>query len=201
MYNKSKIGTEFFDVGFLLSLITLIYFPAIVLILFCLYAFTQLRSTVFREVILFFSTFAVTYFLVATAYYWFDKLPEFTKQFSFPTDFSFFRSTFDLIFFIKFLLAFILIIISFVFLNTRYSTVLIQIRKYFSCIIAYGFFILLSAFLTYPFSFQSLYPLVFPASIVVGYFFISLKNREAAEIIHLALLGTVLLFQYINFAE
>lgn len=201
MYNKVKIDTAFFNAGLLLTLITLLFFPAAVVIIFCLYAFGKLRSTVFREILVFFSACIVIFFLVATAFFWFDSLPLFVHQFPIPRNFTALQIPPDIILIVKLFLLSVLLIVSFVFLNTKYSSVLIQIRKYFSCFIAYGFIIVLAACVATPFALQNFYPLLLPVSVIAGYFFMNLKNREAAEIVHLALLGIVLLFQYINFAE
>jgi hypothetical protein len=74
---------------------------------------------------------------------------------------------------------------------------LIQIRKYFGSLVMYGLFCLLIIPFSSSRSITEIYPALFPAATLGGYYLIHLKNREAAEIIHLALLGMVILFQVI----
>ncbi|MBC8048397.1 MAG: hypothetical protein H7Y00_16475 [Fimbriimonadaceae bacterium] len=200
VYNKTKIDAGIFNIGLLITIIIMLYSPAAIFIIFCLYTLLRLRSTAFREILVFFSAVILLYFLQATLLFWFDMLPAFTRQFSFKFSPEIRNLLDDPVLIVKLILSIILLIISFFFLQQKTSGMLIQTRKYFSCLATFSIFAIASALFASTVSVKNIYPALFPASIINAYYFIHLKNREAAEIIHLAVLGIVLLFQYINFA-
>lgn len=200
IYNKQKITTALFDLGILLSLAITLYFPAAFFLLFGLYTMLKLRSTSLRETAIFFTACIMVFFLILTAFYWFDVLSMIREQFPLPQKISDISSVFDPVIAVKVFLSGILLMVSLFFLNRKYSSMLIQIRKYFACLIAYGIIAVASGALAAPLSIRNIFPAVLPATVIVSYFLINIKNRDTAEILHISLLGIVLLFQYINFA-
>ncbi|MFN3940514.1 MAG: hypothetical protein ACK4IY_07985, partial [Chitinophagales bacterium] len=86
------------------------------------------------------------------------------------------------------------------FVYSRSSGNLIQIRKYLGCILMYLLFGVAAGFLYTSISITSLTLAWLPASILIGYQYSTMKNKDTAEILHITLLGVVFTFQYINFA-
>ena len=199
-YNKSKADTLYFDTGLLNGVVSLLYFPALVFSLYSLLALIRMRSITFREFILYISGFIVIYFLTATAFFWFDLLPEFwDKQFNFTPNLTELSEYFSVIVIVKLVIIGIALVISLLFYSNRFSTNLIQVRKYLGSFISFFLFAIAVVFLNTNVNVSGLYSLLLAGSFFISYYFFHSKNRMAAEIIHITLLGATFLFQYINF--
>lgn len=199
IYNKPKAIADIFDAGMLFSILLLLCFPALILIVFILIAIFNLRSSTFKEVSVLFIAFILIYFLAATVFYWYDVLPQFPDQFQLKIPVSINISSWGPVLIVKLFLAVILIFLSYIFVRAKYSSMLIQVRKYYKNLFIYLLFCVAMILTTGEPNIRSVFWAMLPASVFTGYYFIHLKNRDTAEILHLSFLGTVLIFQYINF--
>ena len=199
VYNQKKADATFFNAGFLSGIICLLYFPAVVLILFSIYALFALRSSSIRELFVFISGIFTILFLVFTACFWFDATQLLLNTVMLPLSHSS-DTSIGLIEYIKCFLLACLLLPSLLFVSNRSGSVLIQIRKYLAAIIVLAFFGFIAGFLYSSISLPAFILAIIPCSIFIGYYFSYLKNRDSAEIIHLTCLGIIFAFQYINFA-
>ena len=199
-YNKPKADTIYFDTGLLNGFVSLLFFPALVFSLYSLLAIIRMRSITFREFVLFLSGFMVIYFLAATAFFWFDLLPEFwEKQFHFVPDLTKLSNFFSTIVIVKLVLIGIALIISLLFYSNKFTSNLIQVRKYLGSFVSFFLFGILAFLFNSNADFGGLYFLMMGTSFFISYYFFHSKNRMTPEIIHITLLGATILFQYINF--
>ncbi len=199
-YNKPKADTIYFDTGLLNGFVSLLFFPALVYSLYSLLAIIRMRSITVREFILYLSGFIVIYFLVATAFFWFDLLQMFwEKQFKLIPDLTNIASFFSSIIIIKLILIGIGLLISLVFYSNKFSTNLIQVRKYLGSFVSFFLFGIVAFLLNSNADAGGLYFLLMGTSFFISYYFFHSKQRMTPEIMHITLLGATILFQYINF--
>ncbi|MEI2672648.1 MAG: hypothetical protein V9F05_01290 [Chitinophagaceae bacterium] len=201
VYNKTKSDMTYFDVGLLSGFMSLLYFPAIVFCLFGILSFFRIRSTSFREFFIYCVGVVLSYFLAATLLFWFDLLPQFAElQFGFPESFNRMENSFGVITIVKLSIIGIVFITSLVFFSNKFSTNLIQVRKYLSAFVYLLIFSTACMALNIPLHDGALYFVFIAASVFVSYYSYHFKNRLAPELMFLGLVGTTLIFQYINFA-
>ncbi len=202
IYNKTKADMAYFDVGLITGLISLLYFPAIVFCFFGIIALFRMRSTSFRDFFIYLVGVLLGYFLIGTVVFWFDLLPDFVAaQFALPTGILVSEVSFSVITIVKLSIVGIIFITALLFFSNRFSVNLIQVRKYLGTFIWLFVFALASCFLNNPLQQYALFPLLLSISLFISYYFYHSKNRLAAELMFLTLLGTTLIFQYINFAS
>lgn len=202
IYNKVKADMAYFDVGLMGGLISLFYFPATVFCFFGIIVLFSMRSTSFRDFFIYLIGVFLGYFLIGTALFWFDLLPDFVAaQFTLPNGISFQGSSFSANTIVKLSIVGIVFIVAIIFLGNRFSANLIQVRKYLAAFVWLLMFTLAACFLNYPIQENALYLLLLSISLFVSYYFYHSKNRFASEIMFLTLISTTLIFQYINFAS
>ncbi|MBK7441912.1 MAG: hypothetical protein IPL12_18220 [Bacteroidetes bacterium] len=201
VYNKSKADMTYFDVGLLSGVLSLIYFPSSVFCLFGILSLFRIRSTSFREFFIYMTGLILSYFLACTALFWFDLLPEFAaKQFHIPQSLQPASGAFGVITIVKISLIGAAFVTALVFFGNRFSTNLIQVRKYLSAFVWLFIFSTACLFLNIPLHEGALYFEMIAVSVFISYYFYHSKNKLAPELIYLGLVGATLLFQYINFA-
>jgi hypothetical protein len=201
LYNKTPAVTTLFDIGLLNGIILLLDFSTAPLLLFSILAAFTMRFTALREILVIISGVLIVYFLAATAFLWFDELRYLiTTNFYIRKNIPDFSKIISSANSIKLLIASGALIPSLIFLNDRFSSQLIQIRKYLGSVVLLLIFSALQIFIPEQVSVLNFYLLCIPAAIIIGYYLINTKNQLYAELIHLGLLGTVLLFQYVKFA-
>ncbi len=199
-YNKPKADMIYFDTGLLNAISSILYFPSLIFSIYSLLALIRMRSITLRECVLFLSGFFVIYFLSLTALFWFDLLPEFWQsQFNFNLSQEHILQFFSAIVVVKCCLIGGVLIVALIFYSNRFSTNLIQVRKYLGSFISFFLFGLTAIFLQKQTQSAGLYSALIGCSIFISYYFFHSKNRTPPEIMHFALLGFTFLFQYINF--
>lgn len=202
IYNKTKADMAYFDVGLMSSLMSLLYFPAIVFCFFGIITLFRMRSTSFRDFFIYMVGIVLGYFLIGTVVFWFDLLPEFAKaQFVLPKGILISEISFSVITIVKLSIIGIIFITALIFLSNKFSVNLIQVRKYLGAFVWLFVFAIASCFLNYPLQEYALFPVLLAVSLFISYYFYHSKNRLAAELMFLTLIGTTLIFQYINFAS
>lgn len=199
LYNSQKADTAIFDIGLLNGIFSVIYFPSAAFIVFSIQSLFRLRSTSFRELLVLLSGIFVILFLTATAYFWFDRLEEFTAQFTHPA-FLPADTVFPGIDIFRFCLLAGLLLFSLFYLSTRFTANLIQTRKYLGTAVFFIIFCVGTVFLQNTWRPESILLLFLPAALFIANYLANTRSRLAAEIVHMVLLGTVLLLQYVTFA-
>lgn len=202
VYNKARADGSYLDAGLLTGLLSLIFFPASLFILFGWFSLVRLRSSNFREFAVFLSGLLVILFLAFTGVFWFDALPELMKgQFYFPLPPFETGDLFETIPLIKIILLTLALILSLIFLSNRYTANLIQIRKYLSTFIWLLLYAAITIFFNRPVSTASLSLLMLPAAFFISYYFYYSKATLYTELVHAGLITATFMFQYINFVS
>ncbi len=200
-YNKVKADSIYLDTGLLSGIALLLFFPAVMIVLFSWLALVRMRSTTFREFLIYGSGVFVICFLAGVTAFWYGKLPEFLQsQFYFPSKGI---TTGDIATtenIVKLVITGVLLIVSLTFLTARFNSNLIQIRKYLGAFIWLLLFSAASFFLLPVLHISGISFLLVPVTLCTGYYFYHTRNPLYAELIHLVLFAATFIFQYINFA-
>ncbi len=198
LIKKEKATGDIFDVGFLLSVATLIYFPCIVLVVFAFAGVAIVRPFAYREWAIVFVGLLSPFILLFTFYFWNDKTAMLFHDIAnvhgkvwlkgpalLQTDWLLAGS----------LLVFILV--SLVILPTALYSSLIQVRKFSTTLIVLIFLIGISFVLQQNKSLCHWALLALPLSVIFSMVLIQIKNKLVSEVIHLMLILLVLAGQYL----
>lgn len=82
IYKQADVKGLMFDLGMIVALGSLIYFPFIVMLLLLWIALIIFRPFIWREWVTPLLGFSLIYFLIGVTYYWFDRFSEFKAIFS-----------------------------------------------------------------------------------------------------------------------
>ena len=198
-YNKTKIDSTIFDTGLITTVASLFFYPAIVFCAFSIFAIFRLRSTSFREFLVYLSGVFVIYFLTLTTFFWFDLLPEFAQQFYLPHSLPSVELIMSPVYLVRLILLGIVFITSVWLMGDKFSSNTVQIRKYFGSFInLFVFSILILAFCE-QITITDLYFLFIPVTVFIAWYFAQTKQRLYAEFIFWGMIGTAIIFQYSNF--
>lgn len=187
-----------FDIGMLIGLSTMVYFPTTVWLLMIWVGLIQFRPFVFREWIVGFLGFLVPYVFVALFYFLANNMAGFIGIWepltnSFPNALALFTWN-DLLPLIPLGLA---LLFSFFKLRANFWRSIIQVRKSLQLILVL-LFLSAIAFYTKPsFGLNHFVILSVPLSIFCSYFFLSTKRTVLAELLFWIILGTLLFSQII----
>ncbi len=198
-YNKTKIDSVIFDTGLISATASLFFYPAIVFCAFSIFAIFRLRSTSFREFLVYATGVFCIYFLALTAFFWFDLLPEFSKQFYLPESLPSAELIMSPVYIVRLALIGSVFITAIWMMADKFSSNIVQIRKYFGTFTN----LLIFSILILPFCEQitiaDLYFMFIPLTVFIAYYFAQTKQQLYAEFIFWGMLGTAILFQYSNF--
>lgn len=196
-FKKQRCFTEIFDMGLLIGISSLFYFPTIILIILLFFALGILRSFDWREWAAGLLGLITAYFLTGTYFFLVDDLMLFINGHILSGVFSLHQDiTFSMAIYIISVIIFILCIASFFTIQLNYLKSQVQVRKFFMLI---GWTLLLlglSFLFRYDLSVSHFVVLSVPLSVIITYFFLHIKRALFADILHLLLLATILFFQY-----
>ena len=197
VYKKEKAGSEIFDLGFFISVASLIYFPSLAFIVFLLLGMLVLRPLRISEWFVMFTGVLVTYFLCGVYFFWFDRLGEFFSgiKFFIPSlsDFSFLLKTEVWVISV---FIFFLLMLSLTKIQTNYFKTLVQIRNYFWVLVFFSLLGFLSVFLKATHNENDFIWMVIAAAVAFTYTLPLVKKQWVAEVLHLILLLFILFFQF-----
>lgn len=199
-YNIKNADTTFFNTGLLHGFMSILYFPSLIFSIFSMYTAFNLRSSSFRELVIFISGFITFLFLIFTACFWFDNIGLMINSIIVPFSQSSEISGNIVIASIKLFSVVCFLISALIFIRNRSVGNLIQIRKYLTSIFMYLLFSISSGFLYSSLSIPAFSLTIIPIAMIIGYQLSLMKNKDGAEMVHLTLLAIVFTFQYINFA-
>jgi len=199
-YNKQRCDMTYFDAGALSVLATLIYWPSAILLVFSMLAMLRMRSTTFREFVIYLTGVITPVFLLGTLVFWFGG-PEALRDLQMPA-LSFFRGQAELFsttVIVKVSLIGAVLILALLLFAEKISSNLIQIRRYMSVtiwLLLAGIAALGTAF---PAAESAFYPLLLPAAMVISYYFFHSRQLLYTEGAHAGLLIATIILQYITF--
>lgn len=198
-YNKTKIDGTIFDTGLISAFASLFFYPAIVFCLYSIFAVFRLRSTSFREFLVYITGVAVIYFLVVTAFFWFDLLPAFSAQFFLPDKMPSVELIQSPVYVVRFVLLGSVFITAIWMMGDKFSSNIVQIRKYFGSFTILLIFSIIMLFFCDQIMIADLYFLLIPLAVFIAYYFAQTKQTLYAEFIFWGMIGTAIIFQYANF--
>ena len=196
IYKQADVKGIMFDLGMLVALGSLIYFPFIVMLPLIWISLIIFRPFSWREWITPLMGVIVVYFLLAVAYYWFERMPEFYQIFipftyPFPTRLN--MEVYDYFVLIPIVVAFI----GFLFiLKDNFFKSVVQVRKSFQ-LLFFMLLLIVGSFYLNPERSVNHFLLCVPAiSIYLAYFFTHAKRKWFYESLYLVILLTILYFQF-----
>jgi hypothetical protein len=197
LIRKEKAFGDIFDVGFLVALAVLFYFPSVVFILFALIGLATMRPFVYKEWGIIFSGFISPLILLFTYYFWQNKtsgmLPDMANFHHQGLMKGLVLTPSNLMLGIS---LFLLIFSSLAFLPGALFSSLIQVRKYSTILVLLIFLTVCGFMLQQTVSFSHWVLLALPVSVIFSMVLMQIKRNVIAEVIHLILLLLVLVGQY-----
>ncbi len=199
IYKKENVSSQIFDLGFVISVSSLFYFPSLAFLLFLFFGVLILRPFKIGEWMVLLIGAIVPYFLSAVYFFWFDRLPEFFNNITFRKvmneEFGFVTNTQVIIISLVVLIA---VIWSLMKIQQNYFKALVQIRNYFAVLLLFSLLGFASVFLQSNIRVENFIWLVIPVATAISYSLPMLKKWWIAEIFHLTLLLLILYFQFEN---
>jgi len=195
LYKGDDCKSITYDLGMIVALGSLIYFPFIYLFLSIWAALLLFRPFYWREWVIGIMGYATVFFFLAVIYYMRNKLPEFTDIWTplaskFPTHVSLNNYTYLLLIPILVILVFGLVRIQQVFFRGY-----VQIRKSFQLLFVIFLIAGLSFYVKAQFSLPHFLLCVIPLSIFFAYYFMHATLRWFYESLFLILLAGIVYFQ------
>jgi hypothetical protein len=198
LIRKEKAFGDIFDVGFLVAIAVLFYFPAVVFILFAIIGLATMRPFVYKEWGIIFSGFISPFVVVFTGYFWQNRLGQMLPDISnmhhqgLMKGLSFTQS--DWLLSVSLLM---LIVASLAFLPAALYSSLIQVRKFSTTLVLFIFLCGFAFMLQPRVSFSHWVLLALPLAVIFSMVLMQIKRKVVAEVIHLILILLVLLGQYL----
>lgn len=199
-YNKQRSDMTYFDAGALSITAVLLYPPMVILLVFSIIALFRMRSTSFREFVIYLIGMLTIVFLTGTVLYWFGQLEDFWQDPQWT--FHFFaqaQDSFTTMRIVKLSLIGAVLIMALLLYLDKIATNLIQIRRYMVVCI----WLLLAgipvAALAPAGTDGAWYILLIPAAIIISYYFFHSKLSLYTESAHAVLFVATILMQYVTF--
>jgi hypothetical protein len=198
LFKREKPSAEIFDVGFLIAIATMFYFPSILFLLLAYIGLATIRHFSYREWLIVLVGFLSPFFLLFTYYFWFDRTatlpgdvinlhPEGWLR-AIPMSHEGWSS----IAVIVVLTGMLLVMLP----GTLYSK-LIQVRKFSSLLVFFIVFVGISFALQQTVNLSHLVLLALPLAIISSLVVMQIKSKLVSEVIHLILILLVLAGQFL----
>ena len=198
LIRKEKAYGDVFDLGFLVALAGLFYFPSVLFILFALIGLAIMRPFNYREWVIVPIGFLSPFLLVFTFYYWNDKADILFADVAnlHPTGWLV-RTALEHT--DKYTLgAIALCTVGCLFLlpGSLYSS-LIQVRKYANALVVFIVLVFVAVALEQTIHLSHLVLLALPLSVITAMVFMQIKRNWLAEVMHIILILLVLAGQFL----
>lgn len=197
IYKQADVKGLMFDLGMIVALGSLVYFPFIVLFLLLWIALVIFRPFIWREWATPLLGFSTVYFLLGVVYYWLDRFAEFKAIFSPFTNPL--PSTLHVDFH-DYLVVIPIVIAMFFFLavlRDQYFRSIVHIRKSFQLL----FYMLLliggSFYLNEKININHFLLCAPPLAIYLAYYFSFAKRKWIYESLYIIIIATIAYFQFI----
>ncbi|WP_164126341.1 DUF6427 family protein [Sphingobacterium luzhongxinii] len=196
IYKQADVKGLMFDLGMIVGLGSLIYFPFIVMFLLLWIALIIFRPFIWREWVTPLLGFSIIYFLLGVIYYLFDRFDEFKAIFSPFTNPL--PNTLHVDYHDYLVVAPIIIgLIFFLFvLRDQYFKSIVHIRKSFQLLFYMLLLIVGSFYLNEKININHFLLCAPPLAIYLAYYFSFAKNKWIYESLYLIIIATILYFQF-----
>lgn len=196
IYKQPDVKLLMFDLGMIVALGSLIYFPFIVMLILLWIALIIFRPFIWREWLTPILGFSVVYFIIGVVYYWIDRYDEFLaifKPFTNPLPSGLHVDYHD--YFVIFPIGLALLLFLVV-LKDQYFRSIVQIRKSFQLLFFMLILILASFYLSNQITINH-FLLCAPAlSIYLAYYFSYAKMKWVYESVYIIIIATIIYFQF-----
>ncbi len=198
LIKKEKAFGDVFDIGFLVAVAGLFYFPCMLFVLFAFIGLGIMKAFNYRDWVIVLLGFISPFIMVFTWYFWFDNTPQLLKDIGNihghiwlagmglkPVDYLLFGSL------ILFMLA------GFVLLPGALYSSLIQVRKFATALVTLIFMIIIAFGLQQTVHSSHWVLLSLPLAIIFSMVLMQIKVKYVSEVMHLILILLVLAGQYL----
>ncbi|GGH22014.1 beta-carotene 15,15'-monooxygenase [Sphingobacterium alkalisoli] len=195
IYKQVDVKGLMFDLGMIVGIGSLIYFPFIVMFFLLWVSLIIFRPFIWREWITPLLGLTIVYALLAVIYYWVDRFDDFITIFSpFTNEFSATLQVdiYDYLVTIPIIIA--LIFFLFI-LKDQYFKSIVHIRKSFQLLFFMLLLIGISFYLNDHITINHFLLCAPPLSIYLAYYFNYAKTKWVYETLYLLIMGTILYFQ------
>ncbi len=198
LIKKEKAFGDVFDVGFLIAIAGLFYFPATLFILFAYIGVGTMRPFSYRDWIIILLGVLSPYMVVFTGFFWYDKAPAMFSELANAHDHTWLNGLVlrpeD---WILFGALFMLTAASLVLLPGALYSSLIQVRKFSTALITLLLLIGVSFTMQQTAHLSHWVLLSLPLAIIFSMVVMQIKNKWVSEVMHLILILLVLGGQYL----
>jgi hypothetical protein len=197
IYKQPDVKGLMFDLGMIIALGSLVYFPFIVMLVLLWIALTIFRPFIWREWLTSILGFLVVYFLIGVVYYWVDRFDEFIAVFSpfvnpFPTTLK--VDIHD--YFVAIPIAIALICFLFV-LREQYFRSIVHIRKSFQLLFCMILLIVGSFYLNEHININHFLLCAPPLAVYLAFYFSHAGIKWLYEGLYAVIVLTILYFQFV----
>ncbi len=197
LYRRTEIKPLMFDLGMIVALGSLVYFPFIVMLLLLWAGLVIFRPFNWREWSAALIGFVTVYFLLGVVYLWFDRMEEFYDIWL-PLTHSFPTSVHVDIYDYLVLLPVVLILVLFLFtLRQNFFKSVVHIRKSFQLLFCMFILSVVSVYLNANLAANHFLLCVPPIAIYMAYYFKYATKRWFYESVFALLLLTIIYFQFL----
>ncbi len=197
IYKQPDVKGLMFDLGMIIALGSLIYFPFIVMLLLLWIALILFRPFIWREWVTPILGFTVIYFLIGVIYYWINRFDEFTAIFSpFTNSFSTTLQVDIHDYFVGIPIGIAMILFLFV-LQDQYYRSVVHIRKSFQLLFFMLLLIVASFYLNEKITINHFLLCAPPLSIYLAFYFSHAKTKWLYESLYFIIILTILYFQFL----
>ena len=198
-YKNENAKTTAFDLGMIVGIGTLIYFPYIYMFLAVWIGMVIFRAFNWREWVGVLIGFVTIFFFLAVYYYWNNRLEQFYHIWtplgrSFPNQIQF--NYYNYLILIPVIAIFIL---GFLRVRKNYFKSYIQVRKSFQMLTIVFFIAALSFYVKENFRVSHFLLCAVPSAIVFAYYFLYATKRWFYELLYLLLVSGIIYFQFNTF--
>ena len=196
IYRRSEIKPLMFDLGMIVALGSLVYFPFIVMLLLLWCSLIIFRSFNWREWLAAPIGFGSVYFLLGVVYLWFDRMPEFYEIWlplatPFPTSIHI-----DIYDYLVLIPVIAILVLFFVSLRQNLFKSVVHIRKSFQLLICMFILSFASFYLNADWAVNHFLLTVPPVAVYMTYYFNYATKRWFYESIYALLFLTILYFHF-----
>lgn len=195
VYKRDEVRSVMFDLGMIVALGTLIYFPFISMLPLLWISLIIFRPFNWREWVAVISGYITIFFFLAVFYYWNDSLDKFYQIWlplatKFPTNLRI--NLYDSLVLIP---VFIILILGFFQLQKNFFRSVVQLRKSFQLLFFMFIIGLLSFYLKQNLVLYHFLLCAPPASALMAYYFLHAGTRWLYESLYLVLISCIIYFQ------
>lgn len=197
IYKQADVKGLMFDLGMIVAIGSLIYFPFIVMLILLWIALIIFRPFIWREWVTPLLGFSVIYFLLGVVYYWLGRFEEFRTIFSpftNPLPNTLHVDYHDYLVVVPIVIA---LLFFFAVLRDQYFRSVVHIRKSFQLLFYMLLLIVGSFYLNEKIDINHFLLCAPPLAIYLAYYFSFAKSKWLFESLYLVIIITIIYFQFI----